>query len=481
MLLKIDKFFYYQFKEIVNNRYNRWYRLKHSSEILSLSIWIFRMLLAIASKKNILFNDDDDDNVSSDGGKYCRLDPFCYYRLKSNENFFLHSIMFTIMIILIGILESTAIDWPYKYLIINLDDYEQSRRPLKKIFPLFFRKFLCIILTKYSIWKQKHSIELDPMKWSKIGRIDIPQTITLDDRFKIIRFLHIIDPIIFIIHLLLIPPCLLIIIDYYTTIVSMYSYDENDRMIIIIRTLFAFDSIMLIYNILIILQLTLFFAVLSIGCTLLNYSLITRINRLLNKISQFCQQQLHNGRKLLIRKSIVSNRQLFCLYREHCQICLDYQYSYNELWGPPLLCYLILSVPFDSIGLSAYWLNHLTWLDQLNVNLILLFHAITTLLSFIDLAKQTKSMHQTGKYLPTIIQSINNHHQVLPFYHHNTHIKSSSSSLLLKLKLNNLYDRLTRGQKYGPRISLLGSITNKFIFDLFITYIGMFFFILPRI
>nr|XP_027195522.1 uncharacterized protein LOC113790103 isoform X2 [Dermatophagoides pteronyssinus] len=419
--------------------------------------------------------------------------------------------MFTIMIILIGILgkwlfffcriESTAIDWPYKYLIINLDDYEQSRRPLveiqsikrniweknlrklqqKKIFPLFFRKFLCIILTKYSIWKQKHSIELDPMKWSKIGRIDIPQTITLDDRFKIIRFLHIIDPIIFIIHLLLIPPCLLIIIDYYTTIVSMYSYDENDRMIIIIRTLFAFDSIMLIYNILIILQLTLFFAVLSIGCTLLNYSLITRINRLLNKISQFCQQQLHNGRKLLIRKSIVSNRQLFCLYREHCQICLDYQYSYNELWGPPLLCYLILSVPFDSIGLSAYWLNHLTWLDQLNVNLILLFHAITTLLSFIDLAKQTKSMHQTGKYLPTIIQSINNHHQVLPFYHHNTHIKSSSSSLLLKLKLNNLYDRLTRGQKYGPRISLLGSITNKFIFDLFITYIGMFFFILPRI
>ncbi|KAH9426489.1 hypothetical protein DERP_013671 [Dermatophagoides pteronyssinus] len=60
----------------------------------------------------------------------------------------------------------------------------------------------------------------------------------------------------------------------------------------------------------------------------------------------------------------------------------------------------------------------------------------------------------------------------------NSFIKSVKN---LKLKLNNLYDRLTRGQKYGPRISLLGSITNKFIFDLFITYIGMFFFILPRI
>lgn len=234
MLLKIDKFFYYQFKEIVNNRYNRWYRLKHSSEILSLSIWLFRMLLAIASKKNILFNDDDDDNGSSDGGKYCRMDPFCYYRYKSNEIFFLHSIMFTLMITLMGILgkwifffcriDSTAIDWPYKYLIKNLDDYEQSKRSLveiqsikrniwkknlqkfqqqKKIFPLFFRKFFCIILTKYSIWKQKHSIELDQVKWSKIERIDIPQTITNNDRLKIIRFLQIIDPIIFIIHLLL--------------------------------------------------------------------------------------------------------------------------------------------------------------------------------------------------------------------------------------------------------------------------------------
>lgn len=258
----------------------------------------------------------------------------------------------------------------------------------------------------------------------------------------------------------------------------MYSYDVNDRMIIIIRILLTFDSIMMIYNILIILQLTIFFAILSIGCTLLNYNLITRINRLLNEISRFCYQQLQ---RKLIRKSFISNRQLFCLYYEHSRICLDYQYSYNELWGPSLLCYIILSVPFDSIGLSAYWLNHLTWLDQLNVNLVLLFHAITTLLSFIDLAKQTKSMHQTGKYLPTIIQSINhNHHQVIPFYHHNTHIKSSSSSLLLKLKLNNLYDRLTRGQKYGPRISLLGSITNKFIFDvcMFLIFFDLIFIII---
>ncbi|OTF78935.1 hypothetical protein BLA29_012098 [Euroglyphus maynei] len=77
----------------------------------------------------------------------------------------------------------------------------------------------------------------------------------------------------------------------------------------------------------------------------------------------------HHNDNHMRRKCKLTNpqqSQLFCYYREHNVICNDYQHSYDELWGKALLVYLILSIPFDAIGISAYWIDELIWIDLLN-------------------------------------------------------------------------------------------------------------------
>ncbi|XP_046916771.2 uncharacterized protein LOC124497191 [Dermatophagoides farinae] len=456
MLLHIDSFFYYQFKEIIEYRHQKWYKIKHGGEILSLSIWVIRMLSGVISY-NMSNGHNDDDDV--DHHQYWRMDPFCYYRYVSNPRFFFQALMLIFMITLLGIVgkitfffcntDSPTFSSPYKYLIINLEQYRQCCRPQHEIatikrqifhknwnklckyqfLPDIVRKSLTMLSTEYQMIIEKETIELDPYKWSKLK----------------------------------LPPCLFIIIDYNVKITYKHHYN------IMYRLLFAIDSIILVHNIIVIIQCALFFVILSSGCTLVNYSLILRINRMLQNLAKYCRNMKNNRMKRKYRSLPKPQRlQLARIYREHGEICNDYMNSYGELWSKALLFYLILSVPFDVIGLSIYWLDKLIWLDLATVNLILSIHALTTLLSFLDLAKQTKAMHQTGVYLPSILQSIN-----IPF--------NDWSLLSLKLKLVDLFDRLQNGPKYGPCILVLGSITYKFIFNLFTTYFGMFFFVLPRI
>ncbi|KAH7637493.1 hypothetical protein HUG17_8597 [Dermatophagoides farinae] len=461
MLLRIDSFFYYQFKEIIECRHHRWYKIKHGGEILSLSIWVLRMLSGVISYKISNGHNDDDD---VDQNQYWRMDPFCYYRYVSNPRFFFHALMFILMITLLGIVgkitfffcstDSPTFSSPYEYLIINLEQYRQCRRPQHEIatikrqifkknwnklgenrfIPNIVRKMLTLLLTKYRMIIDKVTIELDPYKWSKLKRVDVKQTIMPDDRLKVIKFLSFVDPIICFVHICLIPPALFIIIDYNVKIIT--AVDEHHYNIMY-RLLFAIDSIILVHNIIVVIQCALFFVILSSGCTLLNYSLILRINRLLQNLAQYCRSMKNNHMKRKYRLLPLPQRQqLARIYREHGEICNDYMNSYRELWSKALLFYLVLSVPFDAIGLSAYWLENLIWIDLATVNLILSIHALITFFSLLDLAKQTKAMHQTGDYFPIILYSID----LLPF--------NDYSSLSLKLKMDDLYDRL----KYGKNM-----------------------------
>ena len=230
MLLRIDSFFYYQFKEIIEYRHQQWYKIKHGGEILSLSIWVIRMLSGVISY-NMSNGHNDDDDV--DHHQYWRMDPFCYYRYVSNPRFFFQALMLIFMITLLGIVgkitfffcntDSPTFSSPYKYLIINLEQYRQCCRPQHEIatikrqifhknwnklckyqfLPDIVRKSLTMLSTEYQMIIEKETIELDPYKWSKLKRIDIKQTIMPDDRLKVIKFLSFVDPIICFVHICL--------------------------------------------------------------------------------------------------------------------------------------------------------------------------------------------------------------------------------------------------------------------------------------
>ncbi|OTF81399.1 hypothetical protein BLA29_013622, partial [Euroglyphus maynei] len=94
----------------------------------------------------------------------------------------------------------------------------------------------------------------------------------------------------------------------------------------------------------------------------------------------------------------------------------------------------------------------------------IVLHTIMTIATLIRLAKQTEVLNKAQYYLVPIIQSINcirisNEQQQMNRY------KTSIdyNSLHLKLKIEDKFERLTWGIKYGPFVTNLGTITYGFI------------------
>ncbi|OTF74345.1 hypothetical protein BLA29_005222 [Euroglyphus maynei] len=94
----------------------------------------------------------------------------------------------------------------------------------------------------------------------------------------------------------------------------------------------------------------------------------------------------------------------------------------------------------------------------------------------LQLSRQTALLHRAKLNLVPIIQSI----QIIGRPPNNSEC-ILTKTLRLKLKYDDLFNRLTNGRKYGPYVSTLGVVTNMFIFNLAITYIGMFLFVSSHI
>lgn len=249
---------------------------------------------------------------------------------------------------------------------------------------------------------------------------------------------------------------LVVFYDFYLTVIA-----QNKKFIYkVFRTI---DFFMITHGLFVIVQCGLFLLSSSLAIGIFIRSRLNRLNDQLHRMAFCCR--IRNSQAISTKKpqKLLLNRTIHFLdwiYRQHVHTCVDRLYSYQELWSNALFTYLIMSIPFNVIAVSGLVVEQLTWFEMIIQYMIIVIHTAMTIVSLLQFSRQTRLLHEAKLYLVPIIQSIVIIHR--PPIAINC---ISTKTLRLKLKYEDLYNRLTHRRKYGPYVSTVGVVTNMFIFD----------------
>lgn len=171
--------------------------------------------------------------------------------------------------------------------------------------------------------------------------------------------------------------------------------------------------------------------------TLIKLSVRFRYRTLLNII----QNKISNL-KLTKIEYLTLNRILYL----HSFLCQTYMYIYKELWGLGMFYFFLSSIPFSVICLLL--INNKDIMSQFLLTIICIFfiNSMVIIMAMVNIAFETETLHQPRKYLPSIIQQI-----------------CFNKYCRLKLRVEDLFYRLTFGTKYGPFIANFGPLTYNFV------------------
>nr|XP_027196284.1 uncharacterized protein LOC113790781 [Dermatophagoides pteronyssinus] len=495
MLWKIHHLFYYQFKEIVECRHNRWYQIKHSSETILLSIFSMRITFGMIS---YMF----DENYI----QYWMIDPFCFYLIQSFRQLFRQYLTFALILTLLGVfgkftfffsrVDTVTFLTVYELVVNNIEQFQECKltkseivQNMEKSFKNSYRnisksnrfipdiliRFFCRCRILWQTYVDKYPIQIDGEKWTRVKPLRTKLHVISDDRLKMIKFLTLINPIITILHIGLFFISSIVMYDLYNTV---FDHFPNDS--IVVKIILMLDIIIIIYNVIAIVQCGLLFVLFSLCYGILLKCLLDRLNRQLKRIASVCRKRnryLVYYEKFtmipLMRRTIMF---LNYIYRQHSYICYDVLYCYQEIWGNALFGYLMISIPFNVIAVTTLFTEQLTWMEMIIQYIIIIIHAAITVLSLFQFSRETKLLNEAKFHLVPIIQSLVIYNRAVVFGLYDIN-QNQSTILSLKIKYCDLFNRLTNGRKYGPNVSTVGVITNMFIFNMAITYVGIFIFI----
>lgn len=131
----------------------------------------------------------------------------------------------------------------------------------------------------------------------------------------------------------------------------------------------------------------------------------------------------------------------------HTRLCIYHAQTSKEFWSSYLSIYLILSIPFNVLMVNALMRGKGLFM-QLCILTFLIIHVTLTLFPCFAAARQSKGLHRIKSTLVPIIRAIN-----------------SRTHLSLKLKYSDLFNRLTRGGKYGQNVAIIGVMTFRLIYE----------------
>lgn len=170
------------------------------------------------------------------------------------------------------------------------------------------------------------------------------------------------------------------------------------------------------------------------------------VNRTLNQISIICRRKNNQN----LNKSQMTNGHCILLKRLqnlHKHLCHYYMIAYGTVWDFTTFLLLLASLPFNVICVLALANDQLSTQLSTAIGLIFLIHSFVVVTTLLTMAYLTETLHCSKKYLLPIIQQINIHEH-----------------WRLKLQLDDWFNRLNFGKKYGPFISNIGVITfNKVV------------------
>ncbi|KAH9415654.1 hypothetical protein DERP_000143, partial [Dermatophagoides pteronyssinus] len=338
-----------------------------------------------------------------------------------------------------------------------LEKYHQ--RMSKKKWSIYRRIFFTIGLRRLYEWYHWQTTQikfmidfdnLDKTRFKNYKSKYLPN-LSAESRSRISLQLYLNNKFSRFMHLNLLPTWIVFMRKFYLDVTSFIDFDGwyfNLWLII--------DSILIIVAVIFSLQVGfLLAAVHGILFASINTHEIKKLNLGLKKV---CRKILHKSdRKVMIMYPII----IFKIYQKHLEICSFTMKMYKKFWSKLFLGLYLISIPLNVLCFIIIRDQKLGLGERFLIYYITFIHTISLILYSFMISRSNVEYHWPKKCLATIIHSINQPR--------------------LKIKLNGWYDRLIHGPEYVPTIFILGTMSDRLIFQMILAYIGLFIFILSRL
>nr|XP_046919586.1 uncharacterized protein LOC124499686 [Dermatophagoides farinae] len=170
-----------------------------------------------------------------------------------------------------------------------------------------------------------------------------------------------------------------------------------------------------------------------------------------------------------IGKPIGANelKELQFIYRQHNILCYYEIFTDKDVWSQALYYYALVSIPINVTFMCELILEDLPKKTRFLFLGLTALHVVQLnlyergFIPFIALAHVTSAFHKIKDYIPAVQVQLNRL----------THLR-------MKLKYDDLYERLTHGKKIAYTFGYLGDLTYRGLFEAFLGYIAAFFLII---
>ncbi|KAH7645311.1 hypothetical protein HUG17_0849 [Dermatophagoides farinae] len=470
MLFKIKTFLYDTIKHIVEENGTVRYRLLHSVDVLLYVYWLIRALFV-----SLMFLDPERFPLYR--YDYVSL-YFLQYRKILNKFFMIILILIT-LVGLLGIktfffnhMDELFFQIVYDCIVYNTDQYYKSQdtdkniamkmskrfenykqqfandhRLLSKIIPRFLVDRLFRIRVCIDSWLQLDRV--DRNLFENRNKMRLFPNANRKSRKNLLLFVLIID---FCNHILHIFVALVIIVTSIVIIPQVLQF-ESVKNSLVLKICFMIEAILFAHNTLFLMQC----ALIVCGTILATYYIFR--NQLAHMNQNF-MKILKNSRN---RKPInmIVLKELRFIYIEHNTLAYYVLHSDKYTLSQPLYYFALFSIPINVLFMCELIVEDIPAQTQFVFILIALIHVITGLIPFITLAHVSNAFHKIKDYIPAMQLQLNR----------STHIR-------MKLKYDDLYERLMHGKKIAFTFGYLGNLTFRGLFEAFLGYFVAFFLIM---
>nr|XP_027196372.1 uncharacterized protein LOC113790867 [Dermatophagoides pteronyssinus] len=219
-----------------------------------------------------------------------------------------------------------------------------------------------------------------------------------------------------------------------------------------IKLIFVIEAISTFHNVILLIQCALVLACSIIAPYLTIHGQMTEMNEKLIKLLEKIKYDNH------YQITAIELKQLRFYLNEHTQLSRFVLYTDKITWSEALYYYALISIPINVTLMCELIVEDIIPETKFLFITAGIIHAVTGVFPFLLLADMSSDFHSINDYLPAMQLQL-----------------KQSKHLRLKIKYDDLYERLIHGKKIAHTFGTLGNLTFRGLFEAFFGYIAAFF------
>uniref|UniRef100_A0A6P6XTW4 Uncharacterized protein LOC113790868 n=1 Tax=Dermatophagoides pteronyssinus TaxID=6956 RepID=A0A6P6XTW4_DERPT len=223
---------------------------------------------------------------------------------------------------------------------------------------------------------------------------------------------------------------------------------------ILLKIALVIESLMMVYTMATLVQCALLLSCSIIGSYLIFNGSIDDLNQ---KFIDILNKSKYHGHQINVKDS----KQLRFYLNEHTRLSYYVIYTDKTTWSDALYYYALISIPMNVALMCELIVEDIIPETKFIIIFITAIHAVTGSFPCILFANMSSNFHAIKDYLPAMQLQL-----------------KRSTHLRLKLKYDDLYERLLTGKKIAFTFGYLGDLTFRGLFEALLGYIAAFFLIL---